>query len=167
MSRSGNSYPAIVSRVLKRDYINFGFSGNAHGEEEMAEYIASLPMSAFVLDYDHNDCDNRERLGEKHCKFYDIVRKAHPDIPIVIMSAPYAARTFFNDHPAKSIEIIFKTYLDAKNAGHNVYFIDGGKLFGEDKDAALVDRIHPGDVGHLYMAKAVIKCLKDVANNEY
>ena len=162
VSRAGNSYPAIVSRLLKRDYRNFGFSGSAHGEEEMAEYIASLPMSAFVLDYDHNDCDNRERLAVKHGKFYEIVRKAHPDIPIIIMSAPYAARTFFNDHPAKSVVILRETYEKAKAAGDRVYFIDGGKLFGEDKDAALVDRIHPGDVGHLYMAKAVVQCLKDI-----
>lgn len=161
VSRPGNCYPAIVSRILRRDYWNFGFSGSAHGENEMAEYIASLPMSAFVLDYDHNDCDNLERLSEKHGKFYETVRKAHPDIPIIIMSAPYAARTFFNKHPAKSVKIVYKTYLDAKSAGDCVHFIDCGKLFGENKDVALVDRIHPGDVGHLILAHAVIKSFRE------
>lgn len=164
VSRPGNAFPAIASRLTKTDYHCFGFSGSARGEEEMAEYIASLPMSAFVLDYDHNDCDNRERLKEKHGKFYEIVRKAHPDIPIIIMTSPYAARTFYNSHPIFSKEILRETYEKAKAAGEWVYFIDGGVLFGEDKDAALVDRIHPGDVGHLYMAKAVIQCLKDIAN---
>lgn len=166
VSRPGNSFPAIVSRLSKRDFWNFGFSGSAHGEEEMAKYIAAQPMSVFVLDYDHNDCDNRERLAKQHKMFYQTIRAAHPDIPIIIMTAPYAARTFYNDHPLQSKEILRDTYDKAKAAGDWVYFIDCGTLFGDDKDAALVDRIHPGDVGHLYMAKAVLECLKDIANKE-
>ncbi len=41
-SRPGNSYQGFISRHLKADYINLGFSGNAKGEETMARYIASL-----------------------------------------------------------------------------------------------------------------------------
>lgn len=165
VSRPGNPYPAIVSRLTKMDYLCLGFSGSAHGEKEMADYIASLTISVFVLDYDHNDCDNLERLAEQHRMFYHTVRAAHPNIPIIIMSAPYAARTFFRSHPAKSVDIIRKTYEDAKAAGDWVYFIDGGVLFGADKDAALVDRIHPGDIGHLKMAHAVLQCFEDVAKH--
>jgi len=162
VSRPGNAFPAIASRISKTNYLCLGFSGSAHGEKEMADYIAAQPMSAFILDYDHNDCDNRERLADQHSLFYRTVRASHPDIPIIIMSAPYAARTFFQSHPAKSKQIIFKTYQDAVTAGEWVYFIDGETLFGADKDAALVDRIHPGDVGHLKMAKAVLECFDDI-----
>lgn len=161
VSRPGNAFPAIASRLSKRDFWCYGFSGSARGEKEMAEYIAAQPMSAFVLDYDHNDCDNRERLAKQHPMFYRTIRESHPDIPI-IMTAPYAARPFYDDHPRQSKEILRKTYENAKAAGDWVYFIDCGSLFGEDKDAALVDRIHPGDVGHLKMAHAVLDCLKDI-----
>lgn len=166
VSRPGNSYPAIFSRLLRLDYCCLGFSGSAHGEARMAEYVASLPMSMFVLDYDHNDCDNLPQLSVRHEAFYKIVRRAHPDIPIIIMSAPYAARTFYQSHPAKSIEIVKQTYLSAKRAGENVAFIDGGKVFGKDKDAALTDRIHPNDLGHLKMAKALIRCCKKLGSSQ-
>lgn len=166
VSRPGNAFPAIASRLSKRDFWCYGFSGSARGESEMAEYIAAQPMSAFVLDYDHNDCDNRERLAKQHPMFYQTVRASHPDIPIIIMTAPYAARPFYDDHPRQSKEILRQTYDNAKAAGDWVYFIDGGVLFGADKDAALVDRIHPGDVGHLMMAHAVVQCLEDIAKKE-
>jgi len=160
VSRPGNSYPAIYSRISRNDFICLGFSGSAHGEEAMAQYIASLPMSMFVLDYDHNDCDNLSRLQEQHELFYKTVRRAHPDIPIIIMSAPYAARTFYRSHPANSKKILMETFKHAKTAGELVGFIDGETVFGEDRDAALADRIHPNDLGHLKMAHSVLRCAR-------
>ncbi|MDE5699279.1 MAG: SGNH/GDSL hydrolase family protein, partial [Lachnospiraceae bacterium] len=53
-SRSSNTYCALVSRWLDSDFYCLGFSGNAKGEQWMAEYIAQLSMSCFVYDYDHN-----------------------------------------------------------------------------------------------------------------
>lgn len=163
VSRPGNSYPAIFSRMARRDFCCLGFSGSAHGEMKMAEYIASLPMSMFVLDYDHNDCDNLPQLSDRHEAFYKVVRRAHPYIPIVIMSAPYAARTFYQSHPARSKAIIRQTYENAKRTGDWVSFIDGERIFGRDKDAALADRIHPNDFGHLQMARRLLRCTKQMA----
>lgn len=159
-SRPGNSYAAIYSRLSRRDFLCLGFSSGAHGEEQMAEYIASLPMSMFILDYDHNDCDRAEKLEERHERFYRIVRKAHPEIPIIIMTAPYAARTFYDACPAKSKKFLRRTYTNAKNAGEPVAFLDCGKIFGRDKDAALTDRIHPNDFGHVKMAHGVLRCAR-------
>ena len=56
-SRPGNAYQNVLSRLLKCDHLNLGFSGSALGEARMADYIAGLAMSAFVLDYDHNAPD--------------------------------------------------------------------------------------------------------------
>jgi hypothetical protein len=66
-SRPGNSYANIVSRTLGIDHINLGFSGNAKGEQTMADYIASLDMSVFVYDYDYNAPDP-EHLQNTHQK---------------------------------------------------------------------------------------------------
>lgn len=161
-SRPGNNYPAIVSQKTFVDFHCLGFSGSAHGEQIIADYIASLPMSVFVLDYDHNDCDNREAFYERHERFYKTIRAAHPDIPIIIMSAPYAGRTFFENHVMKSYEIVHDTYLNAKKRGENVYMINGGEVFGEFKNSALNDRIHPNDFGFGMMAQAVLKVMKEV-----
>ena len=52
-SKPANAYSAFLSRWLDFDCINLGFSGAARGEPAMADFIATLDMSVFVLDYDH------------------------------------------------------------------------------------------------------------------
>lgn len=53
-SRADNSYQALISKWTNIDFLNFGFSGSALGEETMAEYISALNCSVFVMDYDFN-----------------------------------------------------------------------------------------------------------------
>ncbi len=163
-SRPGLAYPAIVSRKTMIDFFCMGFSGSAHGEPEMAEVIANMPMSAFVMDYDHNDIPFLENLEDKHWPFYETVRKKHPHIPIIIMSAPYTRP--FAELMKKSRKIVLKTYQKAKERGDNVYFIDGMTVFGrKDRGNATVDGCHPNDYGFIKMADAVLRMLKQ-ANDE-
>ena len=159
-SRPGNSFAAIFSRLTRRDIQCFGFSSGAHGEIQMAEYLASLPMSLFVLDYDHNDCDKPELLEARHEAFYKVIRDRNPDLPIVIMTAPGAARTFYRSCPAKTKKILRRTYINASKRGEPVAFLDCGRIFGQDLDAALTDRIHPNDYGHVLIAKSLIRCVR-------
>ena len=86
-SHPGNCYTNLISQVTNVDHINLGFSGSAKGERKMAEYIASLDMLAFVYDYDYN-ANAIELLSETHRPFFETVRAAHPEIPIVIVSRP-------------------------------------------------------------------------------
>ena len=60
-SKPGNAFPAMVSHLLDRPHINLGFSGSCKGEEEMAAYLATLPMSAFVCCYEIGIASCRER----------------------------------------------------------------------------------------------------------
>ena len=47
-----------------------------------------------------------------------------------------------------------------KKRGDNVYFIDGGRFFPAPmKDLFCVDNLHPNDLGHYYMAKAIYPVL--------
>ena len=64
-SRPGTSYESVISRNIDCDYINLGFAGCAKGEEEIAEYISEIDMSAFIMDYDHNAPDS-EHLKKTH-----------------------------------------------------------------------------------------------------
>ena len=160
-SRPGNNFPAIVSQKTLTDFLCLGFSGNAHGEDIMADYIASLDMSAFVLDYDHNDIGNPERLREKHFAFYKKVRGRHPDIPIIMMTSPYS----FALEPSIEItkKIIKDSFAKASENDDNVYFIDGREMFGEKfLDCATVDSCHPNDFGFVKMAEAVLKVFEKI-----
>lgn len=158
-SRAGTIYDNIVSRRLNVDHINLGFSGSAKGETEMAEYIKTLDMSMFVLDYDHN-ADNAEYLKETHEPFFKIIREAHPDIPILIMSRPVY---YLCPGEIARLEVIRATYEHALERGDkNVYFLDGPTLMALAKDEGTVDGCHPTDLGFFSMAQAVCEVLEPV-----
>ena len=158
-SRPGNSYESIISRRLDADYINLGFSGNAKGEHEIAEYIAKMDMSVFVYDYDHN-APTAEHLKNTHAKMYRTIREAKPDLPIVLMSRP---KFYLSADEKLRFNIIKKTYEDAKSAGDtNIYLIDVATLMALAKDEGTVDNCHPNDLGFASMAKAVGDLLEKI-----
>ena len=155
-SRPGCSYESILCNRLCCDHINLGFSGSAHGEIQMAEYIAGLPMSAFVMDYDYN-APTALHLKKTHKPFFDIVRAKNPDLPIILMTRPL----FYVSDADERRDIVLETYHTALGEGDkNVYFIDGRELIGEVAEYGLVDGCHPNDAGFLCMARAIEPTLR-------
>lgn len=151
-SKPGSCYQSILSRRFNLDYINLGFSGSAKAEDEMIDYIKSLDMSIFVLDYDHN-APNIDHLRATHSKMFKAIREAHPELPILILPRP---RYYLNAEDEKCFEIIHNTYLEAKTKGdENVYFLSGKQLMAMVEDNGSVDGTHPTDSGFFSMAKAI------------
>ena len=159
-SRPGTSYTDVVTRMLDANLVNLGFSGGAKGEQIVADYIAGLEMSAFVLDYDYN-ASSVDDLKNTHYNFYKTIRDAHPDIPIIIMTKNNVAMST-TDTNAKRRAVIKETYDKAVAAGDkNVYFIDGRYVYPEvARELCTVDGTHPTDIGMYYMAQAVYPILK-------
>ena len=154
-SRPGNAYQNIISRELGLDFLNFGFSGNGKGENAMAEYLAGLPMLAFVSDYDHN-APTAEHLAATHRRLYQAIRAKHPDIPYLMVTRP-------DDYPAgyeqrmNNRQVVWDTFRFARSNGdRNVYYLDGGEIFrGPHEDQCTVDGTHPNDLGFSLMADAI------------
>ena len=158
-SRPGNSYPNVVCQRTGRDYLNLGFSGSAKGEPAIVEYLASLPMSLFVLDYDHNAPD-RDHLAATHAPIYRAVRATHPAIPIIMMTRPNFPLCREENVYGRR-DVVLETFRAAREAGDkNVYFIDGSTVItGPWDNMALVDGTHPNDLGFALMADAVCAVL--------
>ena len=151
-SRPGSAYESTICRRNNVDYVNLGFSGNAKGEQTMADYIAGLDMSVFVYDYDFN-APTVEHLRNTHEKMFQTIRKAHPDIPIVMMTRP---KVYLTDAEVERREIVRTTYQNAKNAGdENVYFISGAELLADCGNEGSVDGVHPTDYGFASMARVL------------
>ena len=155
-----NAYASILSRHLSFDYINLGFSGNAKGEPQMAEFIKGLDMSVFVYDYDHN-ADSPELLKATHEPFFKVIRKANPDLPVIMMTRP---KNNYTQEEKQRREIVKTTYLNAVESGDkNVYFIDGETFFGKaDGNSCLIDGLHPNDLGFHRMAEKIEPLLKEI-----
>ena len=159
-SRPGNAYTSIVCRKLGVDHVNLGFSGNAKGEVEMAEYIAGLSMSAFVYDYDHN-APGRTHLAATHEAMFKRIRAAQPELPVLMLTRP---QPYLTEEEKDRLAIVRRTYENAVAAGdRNVYFIPGPELISDlVRDAALVDNCHPGDAGFVSMAARVEPVLRQM-----
>jgi len=158
-SRAANNYVSLLSKWLDADVINMGFAGNARGDMPIAEYISQMEMSAFVYDYDHN-ARTVEELRNTHKPFFDVIRKCHPDLPILMLTRPYG-----DTDPADTAmrrEVILETYHAARASGdRHVYFVDGQTLLGmKDRDDCTVDLIHPNDLGFMRMAEGIFPVLK-------
>lgn len=159
-SRPGMAYFNILSRKLNFEVVNMGFSSSGKGEPVMAEQIASIPLAAFIYDYDHNAGD-AEELEQTHQRFFEIVRAAQPDLPIIMLSKADCEDGIEATEKRKAV--IYKTYLDAKKRGDDkVWFIDGQTLYGtEDRDSCTVDSLHPNDFGFMRMAQVILPVLKE------
>lgn len=160
--RVGTAYTSIVSRWLDADYKNFGFSGSARGEEVFARYIASQKeIKAFVYDYDHNT-PSVEHLAATHQRFFEIIREAHPTLPVIMMSRPDT------DPYTKEIQdlkdVVYHTYQSAKEKGDkNVYFIDGRQFFGTvGRAECTIDGCHPNALGFMRMAEVLYPVLESI-----
>ena len=107
------------------------------------------------MDYDHN-APNDEHLKKTHAEFFRIIRKAQPDLPILILTR--------GDWPnPKRTAVIRATYDAAVKAGDkHVYFVDGKEYFAHlpDPGLALVDGCHPSDFGFYLMYEKVLPVLK-------
>ncbi len=165
VTRPGVAYPNILTLALDANCYNLGFSGSAKGELSIAKYISTLKISAFVMDYDYNAPDVGH-LKKTHFDFYNTVRAAHPDIPIILLSHPYY--TSPTEEDTARVAVIKETYDKAvANGDKNVYFIDSESFFPEGyRSMVTVDNLHPNDIGHMFMAEAVYPILKSALENK-
>lgn len=161
-SHPGNGYVSMLSRRFDFDYVNLGFSGNCKGEPAMANYIAGLSMSAFVLDYDHN-APSVEYHRETFYPFYETVRNAQPDLPIVMMTMPYG-RYMINGWSEDHRKVIEEAYQKGLAAGDkNLYYVNQNNSFdrlgGQDGTS---DMIHPNDLGFACMTDAMMPVFQKI-----
>ena len=156
-SRPGLTYENHISRALNMDYINLGFSGNAKGELPLGRYMASLPMSVFVCDYDHNSPD-AAFLEQTHWPLYEAVRAIRPDVPYIMVTRPnYYTAEMPDGAVMARRDVIIRSYLRARDAGDkNVYFVDGTAFFADEYVySCTMDHIHPNDLGFVRMAQGI------------
>lgn len=158
-SRADNTYQELVSEATGFDYTVLGFSGGARAEDGMIAALKKADCDIFVCCYDHNAPDV-EYLSSTHEKLYKSFREnpAHKNVPVIFLSKTYDKN---DSEMKKRSEVIKRTYLNAKRAGENVYYIDGGKIFPENlKEHCAVDGCHPTDLGFYFIAKTIIKKIR-------
>lgn len=160
-SRTGMSYPSILSRMLDRQTINLGFSGNGQLDLEIAEVIADIDASCIVMDCLPNV--SAEQMNEKYVPFLNIIRKKQPTVPILMVeniAYPFMNfdKTVYSSIHEKNA-LLKKIYAAIKKEDHNVYYLKADKLIGNDLEAT-VDGIHLTDLGFLRFSQGMYPAVK-------
>ena len=172
-SRPGNVWLQHISRWLDIDTINLGFSGSDKGEAAIAHFIGQQDISLFVMGYEANAGSNAH-LKATHRPFYEIVRAAQPDLPILIASMPRFPRVVNHHNPNKTdriqseIEVLATYNYGIARGDRNLYFLSGTTMYGtRDQDACIVDHAHPNDLGFMRIAEAMRPAILNALQRVY
>ena len=149
-SRPGLAPAALLSRTLKAEVLNFGFSGVAFMEREMGEILGKRKLDYLIVDTEPN-AGVDERLRDNAAPFLDTFFKYNPKAKVVLYSRVPFALDYFDDYRARMADYYrgFLRRLAAKyrKRGYAVHFADGSKLFKGDPCEYSTDGIHPNDTG--------------------
>jgi hypothetical protein len=152
-SRPAMNYPALLSRNLGIDFVNFGFSGQCKMQPQFLEFLKTCEADAFVFDAFSNPTE--KQIVERLDNFVAELVKAHPGKPLIFIQSPidldsnfdtkkYAARLSLIATSAKMMKALAKQYKD-------VYFLEVPNVLGTD---ATIDNSHPTDLGFDRFLKA-------------
>lgn len=163
-TRPGMAHTNILSRRFNREFINLGFSGNARLDFEIAEVIAEVDASIFILDFVPNA--SVEEIEERADKFYTIIRSKHPYTPILFVEDPIFTHTLFDQRVDKEVKrknealhIFFDT-LKARGE-ENIHLLLSKDMLGADGEAT-VDGIHFTDLGFMRYSELLYPVLKSL-----
>jgi len=155
-SRPGMTVPAQLGRRLGRSVINLGFSGNARMDPGLEAIFARVDAAIFTVDPLPNM--NPEQVTERTSPFIRGLRKAHPDMPIVLVEnivypATYSQANKRDGWGPKNVALRAEFDKLVADGIGNLYYLPGEHLFGRDGDAT-VDAVHPSDLGMYRLADA-------------
>jgi len=157
-SKSGNSYPNIISRLMNRDIINLSTSLCCRGSDAMAKLIGQINCHSIIIDYTRN-ASVKEHLEENHEKFYKIIRQFHPDKKIILLTS-----SCFNNYAGYDDydKIVTNTFKNAIKSNHNTFILNQKAVFDKSTfDYNTVDGCHYTDFGMYKIAKRISEILEE------
>lgn len=160
-SRPGMAHTNILSRWLNREIINLGFSGNGQLDYEIAELMAKVDASIFILDFMPNV--TADQVYEKMEKFYSILREKHPATPILFVENPIFPKATYDQEMKKAIirknEALHRVFSKINKEDKNLSILPSSTMIGTDKEAT-VDGTHFTDLGFMRYAEYLYPTLK-------
>jgi hypothetical protein len=167
-SRAGMSYPNQLSRMLDRQIVNLGFSGNGQLDLEIAEAMSEIDASCFVIDCMPNL--TIAQMNEKYVRFLEIIREKKPTTPILLVEIiPYPHRNF--DQSISPIlqemnDLLTRIYSGQKKKGdRHIYYLKSDKLIGNDSEGT-VDGIHLTDLGFWRISQNMYPVISKLIKND-
>lgn len=162
VSRMSLTYPEVLSRSLGFDVYNFGFRGNAWGEDEIADTLSQVPADVFVLSYLTNvDNEALTYTGKSYYQnvvsFVDKIKYYQPGSKVIVVSPYFSLKELYNSSSKKTAETKRKACkqaaddLSEKYTG--IFYFDGKRApFHNASSDAFGEPVHPNNLGHTQIA---------------
>jgi len=161
-TRPGMAHTNILQRMLNREVINLGFSGNARLDPEIARLMARADASCYVVDALPN-C-TADIVDERMADFIGILRLAHPDTPILIVESPWFPIMRFDREVADTLREknrrLRAIYDRLSSDDKNLHYFNADNILTDPE--ATVDNYHLTDYGFLKFAKALRPVLEQL-----
>lgn len=164
VSRPGMTHAAILQRRLQRPMWNLGFGGAAKMEEPLAHLLAELDPEVWLIDPVPNM--DAVLIRQRARPFLDIIRKKHPETPILLIEdREHANARFFRERREKHAsnrDAWREVYASMVAEGdRNVRYLGFDNLLGLDGEGT-VDGSHPNDLGAWRYADAIEPVLRTI-----
>ena len=163
-SRPGMPHPAILGRRFERPVVNLGFSGNGKLELELADLMAEIDASVYVLDCLPNMTAADVKANTE--PFIQRLREKKPLTPMLLVEdRTYSDAVFHkekrkrNDDSRREFRAAYERLMAAGVTG--LHYLEGEHLLGEDNEGT-VDSSHPTDLGFWRQADAMTPVLKTI-----
>lgn len=119
-SKSGCSYPNIVSKMLDQDIINLSCDKATGTFTDIAEYIGHINCQSIILDCS-TFLQNADDFEEMFENFYKTIRQYHEKTKIILLTSPIYYENEKYDLIDKSMT---KVYENAINKNENTIIIN-------------------------------------------
>lgn len=159
-SRPGMSFSNIISRKLNVEIFNYGFSGQAFLEKEVAQIISKIKDHKLLIIDAEPNAGIDDRLIKNLPTFYNEYRKNHPKTKVLIVSRITYGKDAFDIELRQRREKHFRFLKQFTKNNKNTYFLNGKNIFKENINDQTVDGIHPNDLGMMTMANSYMKKIK-------
>lgn len=161
-SRPGMAYPAIISRRTGWDVVNLGFSGNGRMEFPVAELLATMPASCFVLDCIPNP--SPAEIRERAYPFIKHLLTKRPEVPVLLIETVIRENGYWDQKVGEDTKLkndaIRDAYTKLKAEGFKrLYYLPATDLVGHDHEAT-ADGVHLSDLGFMRQAEIVLPILQ-------
>ena len=161
-SRPGACHVAILGRRLDRAVVNLGFSGQGKMDGELADLLAEIDASVYVVDCLPNMTP--ALVGERAEPFVRRLRSLKPDTPILLVEDRTFAQARFipgrlAEHEARRAALRRAFETITAEGGAPIGYLEGELLLGADGDDT-VDGSHPSDLGFWRQANAFEPALR-------
>ena len=156
-SRPGMTYGARLGRDNGFYTFNLGFSGKSKLQEEYARYLADIKdVDAFIFDAFSNP--SAEIIHESFDRFVEIIREAHPEIPLIFMQTERRESRNFDtwreDFETKKQAAAEEEIRERMKTDKHIYFLPSDDFLGHDH-IATSDGSHPTDLGFTRMLESI------------